>query len=332
MSLPVHLTGMENIKGQQQINAVFDSINNEIDTHKWTVTTQDYTNIRFEKYIESGSTLTVDQKPQVNVPIVGLYEGRKVYIGDLDVQGNLKVKDLSLRANVTVTAKSWEMKRNSGITGDLVGTWWDSESFRVGIREPKGLTEVASILNDIKDPVYGETITNELKKTPYNTWLDTKTFEKVENSFYISYGYYNIGEAWYFCLNDWINTGRRPISRQTYFPQITTNNAAACWAPNQIYGIFTWENGDPAYLTFHSYTTYKDYETFYQAVSNYKNLHGESGTGIMIPSWRYCHAYVLLGGSNTTMKSTQITTRRFISEKFDKRNSGIIKVDQLYRI
>ena len=82
----IHVTGMENVKGQQNINAILDSMNYEIDNHKWTVTTQDYTNLKFEKYLESGSTLTVDQKPKANIHIVGTHNGRKVYIGDLDVQ------------------------------------------------------------------------------------------------------------------------------------------------------------------------------------------------------------------------------------------------------
>ena len=132
--LPIHLTGMENIKGQQAINSILDSINNEIDNHKWTVTTQEYANLKFEKYLESGSTLTVDQKPKTNIPVVGTHNNRKVYIGDLDVQGNLTVKDLALRDNVTTTAKSWEV-RSAGDNGSLEGDWWNSESFRVGIRD-----------------------------------------------------------------------------------------------------------------------------------------------------------------------------------------------------
>ena len=91
-NLPIHITGMENIKGQQAINSIFDSMNNEIDNHKWTVTTQEYANLKFEKYLESGSTLTADQKPKTNIPVVGTHNGRKVYIGDLDVLGNITVK------------------------------------------------------------------------------------------------------------------------------------------------------------------------------------------------------------------------------------------------
>ena len=68
MSLPIHITGMENVKGQQAINAILDSINNEIDNHKWEITTQNYANLKFEKYLESGSTLSVDQKPKTNIP------------------------------------------------------------------------------------------------------------------------------------------------------------------------------------------------------------------------------------------------------------------------
>ena len=37
MSLPIHITGMENVKGQQAINAILDSINNEIDNHKYNI-------------------------------------------------------------------------------------------------------------------------------------------------------------------------------------------------------------------------------------------------------------------------------------------------------
>ena len=190
-NIPIHITGMENIKGQQTINAILDSMNSEIDNHKWTVTTQDYTNLKFEKYLESGLTLTVDQKPKTNIPIVGIHNGRKVYIGDLDVQGKLIVKDLALRDNVTTVAKSWEV-RSSGDNGTLEGDWWNSESFRVGVRDVLPLSEVKSVPNDLKDPVYDDTIENGITYTSAGRTLDTKTFEKTETSYYINYPKYNV--------------------------------------------------------------------------------------------------------------------------------------------
>lgn len=334
--LPIHLTGMENIKGQQAINSVLDSMNNEIENHKWVVTTQNYTNLKFERYLESGATLTVDQKPKTNVPVIGVHNGRKVYIGDLDVQGNLIISNLALRDNVNTVAKSWEVRSSGGSPGGLDGSWWDSESFRVGIREPKSLSEVKSIPNDISDPVYGTTIYNKETSTVSGTSLDTKTFEKTEVSGYIYYPSWTTGSGTesdpyvdHFALSEWKSRGRGSIGAQEYFPQITTQNAKSCWAPGQYYGVFYWENGSTGYLTLESYTTYSSYEDFYNAVSQYPSTSGKSGRGIMIPSWRYIENYI---HSGCTLNGVTVVTRRFISEEFDKRNSGIVKVDTSYRI
>lgn len=337
--LPIHITGMENIKGQQAINSILDSMNNEIDSHKWIVTTQEYTNLRFEKYLESGSTLTVDQKPKTNIPVVGTHNGRKVYIGDLDVLGNLTVKDLTLRDNVNTVAKSWEV-RSAGGSGSLEGDWWNSESFRVGIRDPLPLSEVESVPNDLKDPVYGDTIENGITYTSSGQTLDTKTFEKTETSYYISYPTYDITstdssgntvvvEEDHKVLDDWVKKGWMEIGNQTYFPQITTLNAKACWAPNQTYGVFDWENGSNGRIKLNSYTTYSSYESFYADVASYPDTQGKNGRGIMIPSWRAIdHWY----GVSCVMSGVKVVTRRFISEEFDGRNSGIVKVDLSFRI
>ena len=335
-TLPIHITGMENIKGQQAINSILDSMNNEIDSHKWVVTTQEYTNLRFEKYLESGSTLTVDQKPRVNIPVVGTHNNRKVYIGDLDVQGNLTVKDLALRDNVTTVAKSWEV-RSSGDSGSLEGSWWNSESFRVGIRNPLPLTEVKSIPNDIKDPVYGDTIYNKITYTSAGQTLDTKTFEKTETSYYISYPTIKIqtgpsSSISIFSLERWKSDGWKDIGPQTYFPQITTLDARACWAPNQYYGVFDWENGSPGRCRLVSYSTYSKYEDYYTAVASYPDTQGKNGRGIMIPSWQAINNWYKEYKVSCTMSGTKVITRRFISEEFDGRNSGIVKVDISFRI
>ena len=331
--LPIHITGMENIKGQQAINSILDSMNNEIDNHKWVVTTQNYANLRFEKYLESGSTLTIDQKPKTNIPVVGTHNNRKVYIGDLDVQGNLVVKDLALRDNVNTVAKSWEV-RSSGDNGTLEGDWWNSESFMVGIRNPLPLTEVASIPNDIKDPVYGDTIYNKITYTSSGQTLDTKTFEKTETSYYISYPYINTSgsygsESSIFSLKKWQSDGWKSIGTQTYFPQITTLDARACWAPNQYYGVFDWENGNPGRCKLVSYATYPKYEDFYAAVASYTDTQGKNGRGIMIPSWQAINDWYKV---SCTMSGTKVITRRVISEEFDGRNSGIVKVDVSFRV
>lgn len=331
--LPIHITGMENIKGQQSINSILDSMNNEIDNHKWVVTTQNYTNLKFEKYLESGSTLTVDQKPKTNIPVVGTHNNRKVYIGDLDVQGNLVVKDLALRDNVNTVAKSWEV-RSRGTNGLLEGDWWNSESFRVGIRNPLALTEVTSIPNDIQDPVYGSTIENKITYTVAGQTLDTKTFEKTEMSYYISYPYIvttgSYGSASsIFSLAKWKSDGWKGIGAQTYFPQITTLNAKACWAPGQYYGVFDWENGSSGRCRLVSYATYSNYEDFYAAVASYPDTQGKNGRGIMIPSWRAINNWYDV---SCTMAGIKVVTRRFISEEFDGRNSGIVKVDISFRI
>lgn len=332
-NLPMHITGMENIKGQQAINSILDSMNNEIDNHKWIVTTQEYANLKFEKYLESGSTLTSDQKPKTNVPVVGTHNGRKVYIGDLDVLGNLTVKDLALRDNVTTVAKSWEV-RSAGDDGTLEGGWWNSESFRVGIRNPLPLTEVKSVPNDIEDPVYGDTIENKITYTFAGRTLDTKTFEKTETSYYIAYPYIVTtgsygSESSIFSLEKWKSDGWKDIGAQTYFPQITTLNAKACWAPNQYYGVFEWVNGANGMIKLDLYKKYDKYEDYYADVASYADTLGKDGKGIMIPSWRAINAWYDV---SCTMKGNKIVTRRVISEEFDGRNSGIVKVDISFRI
>lgn len=332
-NLPIHITGMENIKGQQAINSILDSMNNEIDSHKWTVTTQEYANLKFEKYLESGSTLTVDQKPKTNIPVVGTHNGRKVYIGDLDVLGNLTVKDLALRDNVTTVAKSWEV-RSAGDNGTLEGGWWNSESFRVGIRDPLPLVEVKSVPNDLEDPVYGDTIENKITYTYAGRTLDTKTFEKTETSYYIAYPYTNtIGKngTWTqtFTLEKWKNDGWKNIGAVDYFPQITTLNAKACWAPNQYYGVFEWINGANGMIKLDSYKRYGKYEDYYADVASYADTLGKDGKGIMIPSWQAINAWYEV---SCTMEGNKIVTRRVISEEFDGRNSGIVKVDISFRV
>ena len=319
-NLPIHITGMENIKGQQAINSILDSMNNEIDSHKWTVTTQEYANLKFEKYLESGSTLTSDQKPKTNIPVVGTHNGRKVYIGDLDVLGNLTVKDLALRDNVTTVAKSWEV-RSAGDDGTLEGGWWNSESFRVGIRNPLPLVEVKSVPNDIEDPAYGDTIENKITYTFAGRTLDTKTFEKTETSYYIAYP----GGA----LSKWKEDGWKNIGAQDYFPQITTLDARACWAPNQYYGVFEWINGANGMIKLDSYRKYDKYEDYYADIASYPDTLGKDGKGIMIPSWQAINAWYSV---SCTMKGNKIVTRRVISEEFDGRNSGIVKVDLSFRI
>ena len=318
----MHVTGMENVKGQQAINSIIDSINNEIDNHKWVVTTQNYANLKFEKYLESGSTLTVDQKPKTNIPVVGVHNNRKVYIGDLDVLGNLTVKDLALRDNVNVITKSWEV-RSDGENGTLEGDWWNSESFRVGIRDPKPFTEVESVPNNIEDPVYGDTIENGISYTQSGQTLDTKTFEKTEYSYYIT------ASTYISTLSKWQKEGWKNIGKQTFFPQITTLNARACWAPNQWYGVFEWENGENGRIKLDDSHLYRSYEDFYNAVASYPNTFGESGIGIMIPSWRAMNAWYNI---KCKLASTNIVTRRVTSEEFDERNSGIVKVDISYRV
>lgn len=332
-SLPIHITGMENIKGQQAINSILDSMNNEIDNHKWIVTTQEYANLKFEKYLESGSTLTSDQKPKTNIPVVGTHNGRKVYIGDLDVLGNLTVKDLALRDNVTTVAKSWEV-RSAGDDGTLEGGWWNSESFRVGIRNPLPLVEVKSVPNDIEDPVYGDTIYNKITYTFAGRTLDTKTFEKTETSYYIAYPNVNVKDkngtvTSKSLLAKWKEDGWKNIGAVDYFPQITTLNAKACWAPNQYYGVFEWINGANGMIKLDSYKRYDKYEDYYADVASYADTLGKDGKGIMIPSWRAINAWYKV---SCAMKGNKIVTRRVISEEFDGRNSGIVKVDISFRV
>lgn len=327
--LPIHITGMENIKGQQAINSILDSMNYEIDNHKWIVTTQDYANLKFEKYLESGSTLTVDQKPKTNIPVVGTHNNRKVYIGDLDVQGNLVVKDLALRDNVNTVAKSWEV-RSAGDGGTLEGDWWNSESFRVGIRDPLPLSEVEEIPNNIDDPVYGDTIENGITYTAIGQTLDTKTFEKTETSYYISYpSITNGSNQTVSVLSKWAADGWKRIGKVEYFPQITTVNAKACWAPGQYYGVFEWENGSNGRCKLVSYSTYNTYEEYYAVVASYPDTQGKNGKGVMIPSWRAINNWY---GVSCSLSGIKVVTRRFISEEFDGRNSGIVKVDISFRI
>lgn len=332
-NLPIHITGMENIKGQQAINSILDSMNNEIDSHKWTVTTQEYANLKFEKYLESGSTLTSDQKPKTNIPVVGTHNGRKVYIGDLDVLGNLTVKDLALRDNVTTVAKSWEV-RSAGDDGTLEGGWWNSESFRVGIRDPLPLVEVKSVPNDIEDPVYGDTIENKITYTYAGRTLDTKTFEKTETSYYIEYPSISTTNkdgtvTQTFSLKKWKDDGWKNIGAVDYFPQITTLDAKACWAPNQYYGVFEWINGANGMIKLDSYKKYDKYEDYYADVASYADTLGKDGKGIMIPSWQAINAWYNVP---CAMKGNKIVTRRVISEEFDGRNSGIVKVDISFRV
>lgn len=332
-NLPIHITGMENIKGQQAINSILDSMNNEIDSHKWTVTTQEYANLKFEKYLESGSTLTSDQKPKTNIPVVGTHNGRKVYIGDLDVLGNLTVKDLALRDNVTTVAKSWEV-RSAGDDGTLEGGWWNSESFRVGIRDPLPLVEVKSVPNDIEDPAYGDTIENKITYTFAGRTLDTKTFEKTETSYYIAYPYINTTNTngtvtSISSLAKWKSEGWKNIGAVDYFPQITTLNAKACWAPNQYYGVFEWINGANGMIKLDSYKKYSKYEDYYADVASYADTLGKDGKGIMIPSWQAINAWYNV---SCVMNGNKIVTRRVISEEFDGRNSGIVKVDISFRV
>ena len=332
-NLPIHITGMENIKGQQAINSILDSMNNEINSHKWTVTTQEYANLKFEKYLESGSTLTSDQKPKTNIPVVGIHNGRKVYIGDLDVLGNLTVKDLALRDNVTTVAKSWEV-RSAGDNGTLEGGWWNSESFRVGIRNPLPLVEVKSVPNDIEDPVYGDTIENKITYTYAGRTLDTKTFEKTETSYYIAYPSVSTTDkdgkvTSTSALAKWKSDGWKSIGAQDYFPQITTLNAKACWAPNQYYGVFEWINGANGMIKLDSYKKYDKYEDYYADVASYPDTLGKDGKGIMIPSWQAINAWYKV---SCAMKGNKIVTRRVISEEFDGRNSGIVKVDISFRV
>ena len=308
-------------------------MNNEIDNHKWTVTTQEYANLKFEKYLESGSTLTADQKPKTNIPVVGTHNGRKVYIGDLDVLGNLTVKDLALRDNVTTVAKSWEV-RSAGDDGTLEGGWWNSESFRVGIRNPLPLVEVKSVPNDIEDPAYGDTIENKITYTFAGRTLDTKTFEKTETSYYIAYPTINTTNkdgtvTSTSSLEKWKSDGWKNIGAVDYFPQITTLNAKACWAPNQYYGVFEWINGANGMIKLDSYRKYGKYEDYYADVASYADTLGKDGKGIMIPSWRAINAWYNV---SCTMEGNKVVTRRVISEEFDGRNSGIVKVDISFRV
>lgn len=333
----IHITGMENVKGQQNINAILDSMNNEIDNHKWTVTTQDYTNLKFEKYLESGSTLTVDQKPKANIPIVGTHNGRKVYIGDLDVQGNLVVKDLNLRDNITTSSKSWTTI-TAGSDGTLVGDWWNSETFNVGLRTSRPLVEVKSIPNDIRDPRYGSTINNGITYTASGSTLDTRTYEKVEVSNYIAYPTYNVvvdgvvTETNKHVLDDWKALGNIEVFFIKGFPQITVTNAEACWAPNQVYGLFKYgeiEHASNGMLQMMWWRKFSSYEEYYKTVSSYPDTHGKDGYGIMIPSWRFIEYKFNM---QCRMAGNNIYTRRILSEEFEGKNSGIVKVDVSYRI
>ena len=334
----IHVTGMENVKGQQEINAILDSMNYEIDNHKWTVTTQNYTNLKFEKYLESGSTLTVDQKPKANIPIVGTHNGRKVYIGDLDVQGNLVVKDLNLRDNITTSNKSWTTITSGPDGGVLEGDWWDSESYNVGIKTTGSLVEVKSIPNDIRDTRYGSTINNGISYTASGSTIDTRTYEKVDTSSYIAYPTYNVvvdgvvTETNKHVLDDWKALGNIEVFFIKGFPQITVTNAEACWAPNQVYALFKYEEIEytsTGMLQMMWWKKFGSYEDYYRTVSAYPSTHGRSGYGIMIPSWRFISQKFEM---ECKVMNNNIYTRRLISEEFEGKNSGIVKVDVSYRI
>ena len=122
---------------------------------------------------------------------------------------------------------------------------------------------------------------------------------------------------------------RKSIGAQEYFPQITTLNAKACWAPNQYYGVFEWVNGANGMIKLDSYKKYDKYEDYYADVASYPDTLGKDGKGIMIPSWRAINAWYKV---SCTMKGNKIVTRRVISEEFDGRNSGIVKVDISFRV
>lgn len=133
-------------------------------------------------------------------------------------------------------------------------------------------------------------------------------------------------------LDDWVKLGWKNIGNVDYFPQITVKNARACWAQNQIYGVFHWDNGITAgngRIKLVSWKKYSNYEEYYKAVAFYPDAQGKSGTGIMIPSWRAVNEWF---DFDCKMFSDKITTRRVISEEFDGRNYGIVKVDICYRI
>ena len=49
----------------------------------------------------------------------------------------------------------------------------------------------------------------------------------------------------------------------------------------------------------------------------------------MIPSWRAVKEWFKY---DCKMKGSKIITRRIITEEFDEKNSGIVKVDICYRI
>ena len=240
---------------------------------------------------------------------------------------------MALRDNVTTVAKSWEV-RSAGDDGTLEGGWWNSESFRVGIRNPLPLTEVKSVPNDIEDPVYDDTIENKITYTFAGRTLDTKTFEKTETSYYIAYPSVSTTDkdgkvTSTSALAKWKSDGWKSIGAQDYFPQITTLNAKACWAPNQYYGVFEWINGANGMIKLDSYRKYSKYEDYYADVASYPDTLGKDGKGIMIPSWQAINAWYKV---SCTMKGNKIVTRRVISEEFDGRNSGIVKVDISFRV
>ena len=78
-----------------------------------------------------------------------------------------------------------------------------------------------------------------------------------------------------------------------------------------------------------SYRKYGKYEDYYADVASYADTLGKDGKGIMIPSWRAMNAWY---PGSCSMKGNKIVTRRVISEEFDGRNSGIVKVDISFRV
>ena len=164
--------------------------------------------------------------------------------------------------------------------------------------------------------------------------MDTKTFEKTETSYYIAYPSISTTNkdgtvTSTFSLAKWKSDGWKNIGAQEYFPQITTLNAKACWAPNQYYGVFEWINGANGMIKLDSYKKYDKYEDYYADVASYPDTLGKDGKGIMIPSWQAINAWYKV---SCAMKGNKIVTRRVISEEFDGRNSGIVKVDISFRV
>ena len=77
------------------------------------------------------------------------------------------------------------------------------------------------------------------------------------------------------------------------------------------------------------FKNYEKYEDYYNDVVSYADTKGKNGTGIMIPSWRAIKEWFKY---DCKMNGNKIITRRVITEEFDEKNSGIVKVDICYRI